>query len=270
MTELLKNAWLGWQAFLTDGKVAALFGASLIFLWMTYKRTSQKTLLIYTTILAVCCVFPVTAAGLMLYQTKFYDYQWIWSLVPMTAVTAYGATVFLMEYWPELRRTEWKKGVPVLALLLAVLFLGGGLQITSHGEEDEKRQRAAAEAVLAQTQAEKGSREICLWAPREIAEYAREADAAIKLLYGRNMWDGWLDAYAYDEYPEEIRALYEWMEQAASGEAEDIRRQVEAALDAGADCILLPGGLNEKSVKRLETTLHIRVVSLEGYYLLIA
>lgn len=274
MTELLKNAWLGWQAFMTDGKLAALFMASLIFLWLTYKRTAQKTLLIYTTILAACCVFPVTAAGLMLYQTKFYDYPWIWSLVPMTAVTAYGAVLFLMECWPDWKRSEWKKGLPVLALLLAVLVLSGGLQTDVSGGKDAENRRNA-EYVLTQVQEEMGKGEICLWAPQEIMEYARETDAAIQLLYGRNMWDGWLDAYVYDEYTEEIRALYEWMEEAAaSGEASNIRGHVKAAFEAGADCILLPGELDEESVMRLETTLQIRISRQEcpdsdaaGYYL---
>lgn len=272
MTELLHNAWRGWQYFITDGKLAALLGASLIFLWLSYKRISQKTLLIYTTIIAVCCVIPVTAAGLMLYQTKFYDYQWIWSLVPMTAVIAYGAVVLLMEYWHDLKLSEWKKGVPVLALLLTVLALSSGLGKPVFDEEDSKQEagRAEAEYVLTHSQAEMKKRDICLWAPKEIMEYARETDAAIQLLYGRNMWDEWLDAYAYDIYQEEIRALYLWMEEAAaSGEAADIKSHVERALKAGADCILLPGELDERSVKGLETTLHVRILGLEGYYLLI-
>lgn len=272
MTELLHNAWYGWQYFITDGKLAALLGASLIFLWLSYKRVSQKTLLIYTTVIAVCCVIPVTAAGLMLYQTKFYDYQWIWSLVPMTVVIAYGAVTLLTEYWHDLKLSEWKKGVPVLALFLALLALSGGPGKSAFdgGNSEQEVERAEAEAVLAQIQTEMKKRDICLWAPKEIMEYARETDAAIQLLYGRNMWDEWLDAYAYDTYSEETMALYLWMEEAAaSGDAADIKSNVESALRAGADCILLPGELDERSVEGLETTLNVRSLSLEGYYLLV-
>lgn len=269
MTELLNNAWLGWQSFTDAGKLAALLAASLIFLWISYRKVTQKTLLVYTTLTAACCVIPVTAAGLMLYQTKFYDYQWIWSLVPTTAVIAYGAVCFLNECWPGFRASEWKRGVPVLALLLAVLLLGSGLGKTS-ADGGEDAQRRAAESILSQVRAEMQGEPICLWAPEEILEYARETDASIGLLYGRNMWDEWLNAYAYDTYPDDIILLYQWMEEtAALGHAEGAAEQVETALGAGANCVLLPGNLDERVVKRLERVLNVRTVRLDGYYLLI-
>lgn len=308
MTELINNAGLGWQDFTDAGKFAALLAASLIFLWMSGRKKTQRTLLIYTTVGAVCCVFPLTAAGLMLYQTKFYDYQWIWSLVPMTAVIAYGAVCIMDEYWPGFRLSEWKKGLPVLILLLAVLLLSSGMEtLTADGAQVQKR--AAAGNTLKQVQAEMGGEKICLWAPAEILEYARETDASIELLYGRNMWDKWLNAYAYDTYSEEMLSLYEWMEEAALAgrdEAAAVEKEtgtdtevgedksfgankvlgleisndwssmkialekVDTALKAGANCILLPESLDESIIKGLEKKLSVRAVSVGGYYLLIA
>lgn len=286
MTELLDNARLGWQDFTDAGKYAALLAASLLFLWMTGRKKTHKTFLIYTTVTAVCCVLPPVAAGLMLYQTKFYDYQWIWSLVPMTAVIAYGAVCLLDDCWPGFRLSEWKRGVPVLILLLAVLLLSSGLgSNVPDGEEIQKR--AAAESTLEQVQAEMQGGKICLWAPAEILEYAREKDASIELLYGRNMWDEWLNAYAYDTYSEELVSLYQWMEEAACPETRaDIAavagvsdgrsamkmatEKVDTAIKAGANCILLPGNLEESVVRGMEKKLSVRVVNIDGYYLLIA
>ena len=42
MRELLRNAWLGWQNYTDDGKLAALLLAALLFLWLRNKKVSQK------------------------------------------------------------------------------------------------------------------------------------------------------------------------------------------------------------------------------------
>ena len=78
----MTDAWLGWKSFISNGKLAALLLAALIFLWYNRKQVERK-LLVYTSVMAVCCILPVTAVVLMGYQTKFYDYEWIWSLVPL-------------------------------------------------------------------------------------------------------------------------------------------------------------------------------------------
>ena len=44
MTELMKNAWLGWLDFTTGGKLAALFLAALVYLWLTGKWKEHRTL----------------------------------------------------------------------------------------------------------------------------------------------------------------------------------------------------------------------------------
>jgi len=258
MKELLHNAWFGWRDFIDAGKLAALLLASLIFLWTGEKKPKQETLLVYTTIMTVCCIFPLTAAGLMLYQTKFYDYQWIWSLAPVTAVIACGIVRALDRY-----QYHWKLAV----LLLVVLILCGGLGRSVSEDEGDMQARESAENALADVRAEMREESVCLWAPREVLEYARETDASISLLYGRNMWDRWLNAYVYDTYPEQLEALYQWMEEdAAAGEEERMRESVEAALAEGANCILLPESL--EGVEELAEKLSMRLVPIEGYYLL--
>lgn len=109
MTELLRNAWNGWRAYTDPGKLAALLLVSLVFLWIYYKRVPRKEFLIYTTMTAVCCIFPVTAAALMLYQTRFYDYEWIWSIVPLTAMVSYGVVLFVTDILKEQTRGDRKR-----------------------------------------------------------------------------------------------------------------------------------------------------------------
>lgn len=262
MWEILRNAWSGWLAFTDGGKLAVLFAALAGYLLLGKKRRGpQRRLAVYGSIAAFLCIFPVTAALLMLYQTAFYDYPWIWSMVPFTAVIALGGTVFLTD---SLRQgVGWRSILHNVALTLlcaGVLVLCGGLgessldveSLPGGGSPDvggteavgERQNREDAAAILEELCARCGEGDICLWAPREILEYARSENGQIRLLYGRNMWDVSLDAYSYDVYSEQQQDLYRWMEQltddaAGTGAAEG-REYVRKAFSMGADCILLP------------------------------
>ena len=146
MTELFRNAGLGWAGYKGSGKMAALLLAALLFWWLAEKEKKQRTLLLYTSVAVVCCILPVTAALLMLYQTKFYDYEWIWSMVPVTAATAYGFTLFLAGHWKE-AKGNWRRGLPVtLLLLLAVLLCGSlGGDAESRAQTNAEKEEAYAE-----------------------------------------------------------------------------------------------------------------------------
>lgn len=272
MMQLLQRASLGWTEYTADGKLAAALLAVLLFLWFGRKGKEQAAFLVYATAAAVCCILPVTAILPMLYQTYAYDYVWIWSLVPVTAMTAYGITVFLSEYWKDFDGTQWKRGLPVTLLVLcAVLFCGSlGREVWDRDSAREEREKAYQ--VMEQISAERGDAGLYLWAPREILEYAREADAECRLLYGRNMWDQALGAYTYDVYDERRQFLYQWMEE--MGEAQEAEHLgsldavVESVLDFGVDCILLPGNVLPETVERMERGLGTKARQLGDYLLL--
>ncbi len=276
MTELLQNASLRWVGYKGSGKIVALLLAVLLFWWFAEKEKKQRALLFYTTAATVCCIVPVTAAFLMLYQTKFYDYEWIWSMVPVTAVTAYGLTLFLAGHWKE-AQGNWRRGLPVtLLLLMAMLFcgdLGGDMEARAetNAEKDE-----AYEVVGMLS--ERWSREdICLLAPQRILEYAREADGRLRLAYGRNMWDPWLNAYAYDTYDGKAEDLCQWMawaEQASwiwmpEADKEEmldtLEKQVETAVEMGVNCLLLPAGIPSDMSERIEKAMGAEVQTLGDY-----
>lgn len=280
MMELIENAWAGWMEFTSDGKLPALFLASLIYLWLAGSWKAQKVLFSYAAGMAVCCVVPVTAAILMAYQTRFYDYVWLWSLVPVTAVTAWAAAELTDKLQKELQPTDWKKSFPVTALLLAVLMLSGGLGKAIFNPVKEREERRLAQEIITEAK-ERKEGELCLWAPQEIMAYVREFDGSVRLIYGRDMWDTSLGAYTYDTYSREISDLYVWMENMneagvfewKTGDRGKIILQgndcVAKALGAGANCILLPEHLEEQTVRKLAEAADAEVFRLEEYYLLI-
>lgn len=293
MAELLRNAWMGWFRVTAGGKLMALFLVSLMFLWIGCKQEKQKTLLCYGTVSALCCIIPVTAVPLMLYQTRFYDYEWIWSIVPVTIITAYAGTKVMAEHWQGFRREAWRRGLPVTVGLLVVALLCGGLNGNDVDRESEKTWREQTESVMEVIRAgteEKlgdvgtGSGSICMWAPRKMMEYARRLDSGILLPYGRNMWEEALGAYSYDTYSEETEKMYQWMsiveetctesdfdftdiilekmeeQQLSTGECLDAARQ------AGVNIMILPENTNRMLLNEVISFSGVQPEQSEGYY----
>lgn len=278
MAGLLHNAWLGWLGFIQDGKMAALFLAALLFLRTRPKKSVKASFLLYAGAMALFCMVPATAALLMLYQTGFYGYEWIWSLAPFTAVTAYGLAEFLVEYWKDFKGSLWKKGLPAALLLLGVLLLCGGLGKTVWDRQGEAQERRRAQELLKELRDRFGDGQLCLWAPEAVMGYAREFDGSICLVYGRNMWEPALNAYTYDLYEPSVAELYQWMAQsceelpAGDGYEEGCaaaRRCAGTAGVMGVNCILLPENAAQDKVAELEAALGVRAGRLEGCYLFI-
>lgn len=282
MAELVKNAWLGWFRVTAAEKTMALFLVSLLYLWAGFGREGQKRLLRYGTVMAVCCILPVTAAALMLYQTRFYDYEWIWSVVPVTVLTAYGGTKVLAQHWQGFCREAWRKGLPVTAGLLLAAFLCSGPDGADMDRERVRERKGEAEAFLEAVNT--GGGEVCLWAPRGIMEYVRALDGSILLPYGRNMWEEALGAYSYDVYPEEMVDLYQWMcvveetctengvdvtgllldrleeEKLSTGECLNTARQ------AGVNLLALPENTNQLLLKEVSDFTGAQPEQCQGYY----
>lgn len=279
MTELIRNAWTGRMDFTSGGKLAALFLAALIYLWLSGKWKMHKTLYFYAVSITLCCILPLTAAVLMLYQTRYYDYVWLWSLVPMTAVTAWAA-VDVMDWLKEhFHTSKWKKQFPVAILLFTILMLSSGSVENVFQPAQERRERQQAWEVLKSVK-EFQDGELCLWAPREILAHAREFDGSVQLIYGRNMWDISLNGYTYDIYPDGLRDLYLWMENVDANGAAEVKdgeqgnivlngaECVTVALEAGANCILLPDKIDPQIVQEIAGTVDAELSQAGGYYLL--
>ncbi len=286
MRELLRNAVNGWLEYTDAGKYAVLFLGILLGYWyltacVGHTRERQR-LMIYASVMAAAAICPVTAVVLMKYQTKFYDYKWIWSVVPVTPVIAYGAT----KQYLDLYRRHWRgkvlKPACLVAVGLAVIFLCGNLY-TDQCEGAMEAQNQVKTAKLLDKLAEAGDTEdICLWAPSDILAHVRGLNGEIRLLYGRNMWDAALNAYSYDVYDRETIALYEWMEGLETDQAagEDLTAQVrqaarmavESALGKGVNCIMIPqenAGVVSDCVSDAAEKMNLTVTQevAEGYYI---
>lgn len=293
MAELLRNAWMGWLRVTGGGKLMALFLAALLFLWLHSKQEKQRAFLRYGTVSALCCILPLTAVLLMLYQTRFYDYEWIWSIVPVTVMTAYAGTKVMAEYWQGFRREAWRKGLPVTVGLLAVALLCGGWNggVDRDGEKAWKEQTESILEIIgagteeAPENAVTGNRSTCIWAPRKMMEYARRLDSSILLPYGRNMWEEALGAYSYDTYSEALEKMYQWMSiveetctendfdftEIILEEMEEQRLSTEeclnAARQAGVDILILPENMNRMLLNEVISAVGVQPEQGAGYYI---
>lgn len=281
MWEMIERAWNGWQNYTDNGKLAALAMAVVVYLfWASKVKGPKARFVIYAGIMILVCICPVTAVVLMKYQTAFYDYQWIWSMVPVTALIALGGTVFLIEQWRPGKgwRSLGYNAILTLASVL-LLFLCGGLGKGSVDIVQADKDRSHGEAVLEQVKQQCGG-DVCLWAPADILQYAR-LEGDMELLYGRNMWDIALNAYSYDTYSAEEEELYQWMERlddwAIEISVNEVDEYVLRGFEAGAEVILLPTELSDWLVEPESEALLLEclgayegreVLVLEEYYLL--
>uniref|UniRef100_UPI00405799E3 hypothetical protein n=1 Tax=Acetatifactor sp. TaxID=1872090 RepID=UPI00405799E3 len=274
MMELLESAWPGWLQFTSGGKIVALLLLALIIYW--FARNNWKdywgALGTYATIMTVCCICPLTATVLMEYQTRFYHYQWIWNLVPITIVVAFAATLLWTELMERCSKRKNSKGrmIAITFGLVGVICISGGMGAPQWEPEKENAKCRETLQVLEALQ-QYSEEPIVLWAPQPIMEYARAVDGRICLPYGRNMWDITLNAYTYDVYGADEKDLYAWMCNAEIYGTENENLTVTSCADLarnlGVTHILLPGIMQPEILTELEDYLDVKAENLEGYYL---
>ncbi len=301
MRDLFQSAVLGWKSYTENGKYAALLLAVLLVFWMWQRIGGGKRrkisdapleLMVYTTLVTAACICPVTAVFLLLYQTRFYQYVWIWSIVPITAVIAAGGSVFLGKLWEDdsgAGKKDTLRAVILTAVAAVLLFFCGSMGQQEWSDAEKGSERVGIEAVI-RSLAEETEGEICLWAPREVMACARSCNGEIRLLYGRDMWDAALGAYSYEVYDEKRQELYRWMSHAeafgtlqgtvevlsedAEGRVLSAKRPVDGkvciqdAIDMGANCILLPGNMQAEDLEQIESLFSVEAEELGGYLLL--
>ncbi len=218
MAELFKRVQEGYTQYITYGKYLVLVFAALIYLW-NQKKEKTKPLLLYGICSLFLVIFAPTAMALVKYQTYYYDYPWLFGLVPVTILIAWGAVCFLMECRKTAAESKSGKKIGILSvvLLLGILFLCGNMTGSVNGKkksanEAEQALQSTEEILSLVHEKSANADNICIWGPKEALEYMRAVDPAVTLLYGRTMWEPSLGGYTYDTYSEEQNALYQWME----------------------------------------------------------
>ncbi|MBE5874397.1 MAG: hypothetical protein E7287_08320 [Lachnospiraceae bacterium] len=267
--QLLKNAWDGWLSVTEAGRLTALLLAIIIFFCFTKNHVKRHLLFVYGAVVTVLCIFPVSAALLMQYQTRFYDYQWIWTYVPVTAMIAFGSTVFLCDFWENCKRGRMQKAIVTVALFV-VLVMCGRMGGETYKAESVTKPRQDVEQLLEDI-SEKREGDICLLAPEEVLTYARGIRGDIQLYYGRNMWDKSLNAYSYDNmYPREKEICHQWMlyaqewgglKNSIEFDGEKVHLDgvecIRTAVGQGVNVICLPGKMTEEALHAFESELEM-------------
>ena len=325
MMTLLQSALTGWTEYTQHGKFVAFLLLAMVYLGFELYGAAgakpeaktegklrqmgvsagkfRKLLYLYGVLITLGCICPVSAGILLKYQTAFYSYVWIWATVPQTALIAWAAADFLEKL---LKERTLRNGMAAL-ILLGILFLGGNpasewvqaqttrIPVLAGGDVTSQTQEASAWETLEQlseySEAERGTREYALWAPKEIMAAARAYSAQIRPVYGRSIWEASLGSYSYDTNETWQEDLYLWMSHLeATGETEYLRTDQNAeaegagtespgrtidfttcfdsAKEAGINYILLPGDVSEETWQELQQLSGKELQPLGGYLLL--
>lgn len=266
--EYLRNACLGWQNYLDAEKFIVFFFLILLIFWLRNKWDDYKVLFDYSVMMAVFCIFPLTAVGLMLYQTKYYDYQWILSMIPVNTVIALGGTVLLSQLREYKKMKNGQKWF-VVFVLVSILVLSGSKSETDWQVKNGPEQKAQIQQILREIPGE----QVVLWAPDDVLAYSRELRPDIKLLYGRDMFQKDLGGFSFDVYDAKTIACHDWMVLAQTY-YEQSRFPIDDIywfdwiVEKGVNTVILPESLRESTRKRIERHYHTVSRKVGDYYLL--
>lgn len=262
--DYLLRACDGIESYLSSNHYFVLLVVVLLTLWLTNKKQAdekQNRLLVYTVVIVVLLLCPISAVAVMIYQTAFYEYEWAWSMVPVTIVVAFGLVLF----WNQKGRKLRKWGLIVLSIFL--LCLTGNQGSFSKVPVGEVKIRGEIEEVTREIFSLRPNGENIVWAPKGLMQEIRRQDGRVLLIYGRDMWDHKAGAYDYEAYSQELTQAYLWLEKvmeysdfAATLEqpkeaiavldeqymwSRDAKNHIEQVLMAGANTIVLPNLLSE-------------------------
>ena len=267
----LERAWEGAVRYMSQNHLIVILAAVLLVLWLLKKKqvtTVQNRVLVYCLLMILLLLCPVTAAGVMVYQTGFYDYEWTWSMVPLTAVIAYG---FVLLWEQKVSRDN--KVVLTLTVLSICCLCGNQGQIQKISA-DENAERADAKEIIQLLDSLYMQEPLVVWAPSGIMQEMRRKDGHILLVYGRDMWDEKAGAYDYEAYSPEVEKAYLWMEKGAeyckatvghdepeialesfvkeAGWDTEGKKNIQSILQEGTNLIVMPNMLSDYVGKTLQ------------------
>lgn len=200
----------GMTEYFRVDKTLVLLLATLLYLGLKEKKKADNNgnrVLVYSTIVTFLLLFPISAMFAVIYQTAFYDYAWTWSMVPVSAVFAYGVVAF---YDDTTRASQKRYGIIIMVMMIFLLFVCGNQgTLQTHKDANASNQ---AKTIAMQTLQNKEDTPVIMWAPQNIMQATRRHTGEIALIYGKDMWDEKAGAYDYEVYSEAYVEAYEWME----------------------------------------------------------
>lgn len=205
------------------GKYLALVLMGIFFLWLLgrYKKNQNtRHLLLFLITITALVLIPLFGMPLMLYQTRFYNYRHLllllfpMVLIPWALTEALEQGIGMMKRNAEdgdlVKERPWIARLCGVAGVVIFLMLSGNM-ITEgvNANFTFSKDKVPAHVMEVLELVEDGD---VLVAPNDVIEYARAYDGDLKLVYGRDMWQLALRAYTYNVYDEEIKEIYEWMQ----------------------------------------------------------
>ncbi len=177
------------------------------------------SLILYGGFAALALLFLPAAVLFRKFQTVFFSYKNLWVMIPVIPVIAFMITCLITH------AKQLKRPVRIITFVLSLFLLlccgnmgvisQEGRELPQYKEEDitfgdsipvlEKMKEISLSAK------EAGTESPVFLAVPAITEYARQYSGYIKVLFGRDIWDGSLAAYNYNSYSEEMKSLNTWM-----------------------------------------------------------
>ena len=272
----------GFAEFITEYKYLALIIGFMLYGYAfreRYKSRMQRGFWLYGTAMIILLMFPVTGMFFLIYQTRFYDYGWVWGIVPLTAVLAVGIVELVLEQLrPEAviggarLKEKWVLPARACALLaaLGLLFMLGNQGRQQQVSEEERQTRRSSGEILQYLEEQALLQDRVLWAPKDIMQYMRSHNGEVILFYGRDMWDAKAGAYDYEAYEDAEVACYNWIELVSSAlnlyllEVEQAPEEVHEALASetflqeavarGVNVIILPTQITPWMERKMQLT----------------
>ena len=291
--QMVTEAMGGLSRYMADSKILTVVLGALLYLlfgWRALHREQEKKLILYTLILTGMAVYPVTAACMMMYQTRFYEYGWIWSMVPVTAFTAYGGTVIIWRELVKKRSVLSREGEKKIygKLRLAGGLLGAAVMfflcgnLGQHQTASQEELAAAGDTreilkyLAEQSQDGNNVSGVMLWAPREIMEQVRRQTGEVVLLYGRDMWENKAAAYDYETYDPQVTSMYLLMEELKDLDSDEALPEdcLCEAVNRGVNVLVFPGGAKGRiqaallELERSDVSLHMESADVGDYLVL--
>lgn len=228
----------GMETYFAHDKMVVILIAGLLILWLGEKKASNpecNRLLIYSAFMSCLLLVPLTAVFAVIYQSAYYDYEWVWSMVPVAAVVAYSG----VRLYEKKEKERHGKVFWWLCVLLLVFFCGnqGRLQMATTEEQENS---VSAEKILIVLENATDIDRPVLWGASHIMQEVRQKTGDILLVYGKDMWDPKAGAYDYEAYSEELTQAYEWMVTLSILEAESAGTGTTELYDKYQICEKLP------------------------------
>ena len=201
--------------------IACIFALFLIIGRISKSDEIRKTIapnlhvFIYVLCAYALLVFPLTAFLLGKFQSVFYPPTYLGILIPTVPVLAYLITAFS----PLLNGLKRSVAIISVMMLMILMLLCGNMGIAPVNNVDHAGYRENEPSFeecmpilekIVEIDSDKAYDYLILATP-SVTKYIHWYSGEIRTLYGRDMWDNSLYSMHYDQYSEEVNALYQWI-----------------------------------------------------------